>query len=271
MSIAMVIKQADFSVNKLATVQLIDDIPCTGITINKTSTEISTAETLIASVTPVNTTDTVTWASSDTTVATVNNGVVSAVSSGYATITATCGNYSATCAVTVAIPIAVSKAQMLQVGVANNNTLLDYAKVTSSSMQRYITLGATGGGYPAYGFSADESLLALHPMPIPFGATHINVGIGADYGTLIVYYDKNEKAVDSDTFIRDCAKVVDGETANSGTPWSISAWTYGDRVYTIPSTQGINSFTIGVYCKTDAAYSAFDETNPNVTITYDNN
>ena len=44
---------------------------------------------------------TVTWSSSDTSVATVTDGVVTAVDAGTATITATAGGYSATCEVTV--------------------------------------------------------------------------------------------------------------------------------------------------------------------------
>lgn len=47
-------------------------------------------------------TGTVTWESSNTAVATVNSsGVVSAVAAGVAVITATCGDYQATCVVTV--------------------------------------------------------------------------------------------------------------------------------------------------------------------------
>lgn len=47
-------------------------------------------------------TGTVTWGSSNSAVATVNSsGVVSAVAAGVAVITATCGDYQATCVVTV--------------------------------------------------------------------------------------------------------------------------------------------------------------------------
>ena len=78
-------------------------IPCTGITLNQntmTFTEAGT-QTLTATVTPSDTTDTVTWSTDADAVATVNGGVVTAVGNGSATITATCGAYSATCAVSV--------------------------------------------------------------------------------------------------------------------------------------------------------------------------
>lgn len=78
-------------------------IPCTGITLDQ-NTLTFTAEgtqTLTAAVTPNNTTDTVAWSTDTDTVATVSGGVVTAVGNGNATITATCGSYSATCAVSV--------------------------------------------------------------------------------------------------------------------------------------------------------------------------
>lgn len=55
--------------------------------------------TLKATVAPVGTT--VTWESSDTTKATVNDGIVTGVAAGTATITAKAGKSTATCAVTV--------------------------------------------------------------------------------------------------------------------------------------------------------------------------
>ena len=58
-------------------------------------------QTLSDTVTPSNCTQAVTWSSNSTGVATVNNGVVTPVSNGTATITATCGSHSATCTVTV--------------------------------------------------------------------------------------------------------------------------------------------------------------------------
>jgi uncharacterized protein YjdB len=57
---------------------------------------------LTATLYPQGATGTITWASSDTSVATVSaTGEVTAVAAGSATITATCETYSDTCAVTV--------------------------------------------------------------------------------------------------------------------------------------------------------------------------
>jgi len=80
-------------------------VPVTGVTISKTSLELTEGQngTLTASVTPSNATDkTITWSSSDDSVATVNGGIVTAVKAGTATITATSSNgKSATCTLTV--------------------------------------------------------------------------------------------------------------------------------------------------------------------------
>ena len=79
-------------------------VAVTGITLNQASATIGIGETLSLTytITPVNATDkTVTWTSSDETVATVENGVIKAIKAGEATITAKVGDKTATCAVTV--------------------------------------------------------------------------------------------------------------------------------------------------------------------------
>ena len=78
----------------------------TGVSLNKTSTTIEKgkSETLTATVTPSNATNkSVTWSSSNTNVATVSNGVVTAKSAGTSTITVKTadGSKTATCTITV--------------------------------------------------------------------------------------------------------------------------------------------------------------------------
>lgn len=77
------------------------------ITLNKTQLSLvkGATETLTATVLPTTATDkAVTWESSDTAVATVKDGIVTAVAAGNATITAKAGEKTATCAVTVTNP-----------------------------------------------------------------------------------------------------------------------------------------------------------------------
>ncbi len=81
-------------------------VAVTGVTLNKNNTTIYTGrtETLTATIQPADATNkAVTWTSDNTGVATVNNGVVTGVSVGTATITVktTDGGFTATCIVTV--------------------------------------------------------------------------------------------------------------------------------------------------------------------------
>ena len=81
-------------------------IPVTGITLDKTSYEFTEGDefTLIATVNPENATNkNISWSSSNTSVATVDNGKVKALKAGTATITVKTedGNKTATCEITV--------------------------------------------------------------------------------------------------------------------------------------------------------------------------
>lgn len=79
------------------------DVTTTGVTLDQAtmSVEVGATGTLVATVQPKGATGTVTWASSNTAIATVANGVVTGVAKGTANIVATVGTYTATCAVTV--------------------------------------------------------------------------------------------------------------------------------------------------------------------------
>lgn len=78
------------------------------VQLSKTSLDLTVgdSETLTATVSPAGSDQTVIWTSSDTSVATVKDGLVTAVKAGKATITCTAkdGGTSATCAVTVTDP-----------------------------------------------------------------------------------------------------------------------------------------------------------------------
>ena len=79
-------------------------VPVNGITLNKSNVELTEGETfqLEASVSPDNATDkTITWSSSDNSIASVSNGLVSTLKAGTAVITAKAGGFSANCTITV--------------------------------------------------------------------------------------------------------------------------------------------------------------------------
>lgn len=74
-----------------------------GILLDKSAATVKATKTvaLKATLFPANVDGTITWASSDTTKATVSGGVVTGVAAGSAVITATCGDAVAVCNVTV--------------------------------------------------------------------------------------------------------------------------------------------------------------------------
>lgn len=84
--------------------QITNGIPATAVTLSATELTIKMGDntTLTATKTPSNATDDVCWYSSDTTIATVSNGVVKAVAEGSCTIYAKCGSGYASCDLTVA-------------------------------------------------------------------------------------------------------------------------------------------------------------------------
>ena len=91
-------------------IQVSFSVPVSSVSLNKSETTLTVGatEALVATVAPANATDkTVSWSSSNTSVATVSDGTVTAKGVGTTTITATAGGKSATCTVTVT-PILVS-------------------------------------------------------------------------------------------------------------------------------------------------------------------
>lgn len=99
----------NFTSHCVITVQA-DTVAITGITLNSEveTVLVGSTVTLTATLTPANANTTVIWSSSNSAVATVNNGAVRGISAGTATITATAGAYSAQCVITVETPAVTS-------------------------------------------------------------------------------------------------------------------------------------------------------------------
>ena len=103
-------------------------VAVTGVTLNQNEAQMTVGGetlTLTATVNPNNATDqSVSWSTSDANVATVENGVVTAVAAGNATITVTTtdGSFTATCAITVTAP-EPEPAEVTVVFAANNKTV----------------------------------------------------------------------------------------------------------------------------------------------------
>lgn len=177
MARTLIIKNADFSVNKLATVEIESEVPCTGITLNKSTssiTSISGTDTLTATPAPSGTTDAVVWSTSNADVATVAGGVVTAMGCGTATITATCGAHSATCTITVTHIAVLGFAKNMYVGKDANKDYLS---------------GGTALDKYAVGYSENGTLkltpqsVLWYGVPIPNGADTIVVTATGAYQT----------------------------------------------------------------------------------------
>lgn len=86
-------------------------IPAESVTLSaeELNLYVGDTSTLTFTVTPADTTDLPTWTSSDESVATVEDGVVTAVALGNATITLTVGSVSATCEVNVSLQSGINE------------------------------------------------------------------------------------------------------------------------------------------------------------------
>ena len=123
--------------NRTATCEVVvtDPIPVTGVTLSQTELSLEKGETadLTATVSPADATNQkVTWSSNNTTVATVENGKVTAVSGGKANISVTTedGNHTATCEVTVTVPVT---------GVTLSQTELPLVKGTTATLTATVS------------------------------------------------------------------------------------------------------------------------------------
>lgn len=179
MAKTLVIKGANYSSNKLDTVSWGESVPCTAIVLNKATAEIKygSTETLVATPTPSNTTDSISWVSSDETVATVSDGVVTVVGVGTATITVTCGSKSDTCVVTATADIDTANAVKL-VGYRISNNSLDSGSNGLSSLSSTSLRGSifsSTGSYPIQKTTVAD--YTPHPYKIPQNTNRIRATV----------------------------------------------------------------------------------------------
>lgn len=147
-------------------------VPATGVTLSgTTSVKVGNTTTLTATVAPDNATNkNVTWTSSDTSVATVADGVVTGVAAGTATITVTTedGGFTADCTVTVS---------------------------------RASSGGGGGGGSTSYTIAVEDTKngdITVSPTRASSGST-VTITVDPDKGYVLetlTVLDKNGKEVD---------------------------------------------------------------------------
>ena len=180
MSRTIVVKNADFSTNKVDVIEFIEVIPCTAIALNKNIDSISTigsTTTITPTLTPVDTTDSVIWTSSNNEVATVGGGTVTAIGCGTATITATCGTNHATCTVTVTNTLSFSHMLKIKAWYDSSDSAgrdclrVEYNNGSTMYAGLYNTTNPTT--YEVYNLS--NGAITGHVYPIIFGKGATNV------------------------------------------------------------------------------------------------
>lgn len=195
MSKALVIKGADFSINALEQITIEDNVPCTALALSISAQSVEYAgDTLAitASKTPADTTDVLTYSSSEPRIATVdNNGVVTVHGIGTATITATCGEITAT--------VTVNQAGSIKVG--NLVNVSGYYPTNTGGVGTAARLAALDG-QRTIGIAFDNNpnlriqngaTVGVEIIPIPYGANyahlHASVEGTSTTGGKQVFYD----------------------------------------------------------------------------------
>lgn len=243
MAKALVIKDANFAANKVTTVELIDPVPCTAISLNHSSyslTAIGATVTLTASVLPLDTTDEVTWSTSNASAATVSDGVVTAAGIGTATITATCGSQTATCAITVTNELTLT--YTLGESLTKGSGSRDYAEinpVNESTAALYGSAETTRWARKASSSQAVQS--RIYPILLGAGATTVTADVPSGMRLTAWFLNtalRCEYSPDSSSY-DNYARVISGDSSYYDTSVAL-----GDRTITIPQNVDSVVFTL---------------------------
>ena len=201
MAKTLIVKGANYETNALEQV-VIEVIECTGISLNKDTLSIVTTgntETLIATKTPADTTQPVVWSTSDSNVVTVSNGIVTAVGVGSATVTVTCGNYSASATVNVTEFMDKTILKKISGIYVNATNALSESGNGLTTVQRgstYQNRGtlAAGAGDLVAGYVDSSGTEPFYAYPIPHNAKRVKVtdtGSSAIKKQTICWYNLN--------------------------------------------------------------------------------
>ena len=207
------------------------NVAVTGVTLAPATLNLTlggSPSTLSATVKPASAANkNVTWTSSNTSVATVNNGVVTAVAAGNATITVTTvdGGKTATCAVTVN-PFAVTLNSVSANGSSSQTTTqltLAFSKAITGLSADNITLsGVTGvtkgtlsGSGPSYalpisGFTSGGTLSVTVSSPTGYSIS------GSPKSTTIYYYVTTQTGSGTATLTITFAQISDAAPSITG-------------------------------------------------------
>jgi len=239
--------------------EAITTVLVTGVSLNKTSSilTVGDTETLTATVLPLNATNkNVTWTSSNTSVATIDNGVVTAKAAGTATITATTedGNKTAACVVIVNavnedMPILKTEDITVRPGeevyvdiVAENCGLVKAITVTDFEYSQSLTLTKaewllSGSILSSVDINGD-SLIAFQNA------------VDANKAIMRLYFTVDSEATDEDAYIR--YKAMGTDASNKNFEFVESEGKVRIRRFIVGDCDGDETITVD-----DAIYLAF--------------
>ena len=244
-----------------------DEVAVTGVTLlpAQLSLEKGQTSTLTASIAPSNATNqNLTWTSSKESVATVDNGVVTAVAAGKATITVTTedGEFTATCVVTVTEPSIPVEGVYYELTELANIKPTDEVLYVAKVGEKYYAMSNDGAGTKGQPSAVEVSVV---DNKITTDATNVqwNVAKLNDNIETLTFYSVGQSkwlycindnnglrlgtgttATESNTF-----KVANGYLCNNKQTRYIGVYNQQDwRSYTGTSTN-INDQTFGFYVK----------------------
>ena len=183
-------------------------VAVTSVTLNKTSLNMTKgqSETLIATVTPDNATDkTVSWSSSDATIASVDqNGRVTALKSGSATIMAKAGEKSSTCSVTITTPVESVSLDRTSVYLEEGQTTTLVATINPNDADEKTVTWTTSNASVATVTNGVVTAIAE-------GVATITASVGGKSATCIITVSKNTVPVTSITLNKSSLSLKVGE------------------------------------------------------------
>lgn len=240
------------------------EVAATNITLSSTSLAMKTGESaqLTATIAPSGATQKVTWSVSPSGIVSVSDiGKVTASAAGNATITATVGSVSATCAVTVTkatLPVLYELPQET-VFTAGTDSIIDtglklFEDISAKPKYTFL-FDVTGGQNMTTNYSTGETCVLAHCMeesdPWPGFVLHVTGGYYTMQSNM--YGSKLEMTANMKGKKLRCALVVDGEnwyyysSAGSATSAAISNY----------ATAVAKSLIIGGYQKSDGTHGRF--------------
>ena len=207
MGYALKLGSVDFSSVAVDQITYTDPVPCTSISLDESTLSFESVDetkTLTATVAPSDTTDSITWESSNTSVATVADGDVTIHGIGSATITATCGTQSASATISVSTLKAPYSLKFV------NDKAPDGYNVPGETYDIINVQAVTGQKTVGQAYHDDDTVRIINGasndvecVKVPYGATKCKIKTSDDTAVSISYW-----------FLADCTDLVQNYVEN---------------------------------------------------------